>query len=192
MNKKIKNEEPIIYANNNFWKNKSKAAAYLGYNDLADFRKFNFHYVVLEWYFVFMEHCQKLRPKVPLQLIKNVINVNEFFPKDTDALTTKYPVEKRYKTNLDYIYATVIFRLYAAIVPMSTDLALDIERQQQALSQFELNYYYTIQFFDLNFVKLSSLDSHYNLEEIKLEKFSCINILLKLLQTFMVFSKKNK
>ena len=192
MDKKMKDRESAIHANHNFWRNKLKSTAYLRYNDFADFRKFSFHYVVLEWYFVFMKHCQKLRPEALLQFIKDVTNVNEFFPKNIDALITKYLVEEGNKTNLDYIYATMIFKLCAVIVSMSTDSVLDIERQQQASSQFELNYHYTIPFFDLNLIKLPSLGLHANFEEIELEKFSHINVLLKSLQTFIALSKRKQ
>lgn len=138
-----------------------------------------------------MKHYQKLRPKAFLQLIKNIINVNKFFPKNIYALTIKYSAgKKENKINLDYIYATVIFRLYAEIIPISINLTLNIKRQQKASSQFELNYHYTILFFDLNLVKLSSFGPHTNLEKVELKKFSSVNILLKLLQTFIVLSKK--
>ena len=60
---------------------------------------------------------------MPLQLIKDVTGVDEFFPANINTLTTTYPVhtakDKETKTkNQDYIYATVLFQLVTDITLM--------------------------------------------------------------------------
>lgn len=79
---------------------------------------------------------------MPLQLIKNVTDVNKFFPADVNTLTTRYSVhtaeDKETKTkNQDYIYATILFQLAADITLMSVCLANNIAKQQKATKRFE-------------------------------------------------------
>ena len=52
---KINSDNAKSSYNNKFWKNEPKAAAYLGYSDVREFRKFRFSWLVLEWYILYME-----------------------------------------------------------------------------------------------------------------------------------------
>lgn len=84
----MKDGEPSTHADNILWRNEPKSAAYLKFSELADFRKFRFHYVALNWYFVYMDYSQSQRPEVSLQLIKDIADVDEFFPANIDTLIT--------------------------------------------------------------------------------------------------------
>ena len=55
------------------WKNEPKVAAYLGYQKLAGFRRFRFHHVMIEWFFIFYHK----NAKVPLSVISDVKQMNE-------------------------------------------------------------------------------------------------------------------
>lgn len=85
-------------------------------------------------------YSQSRRPEVPLQLIKDVTDVDEFFPANIDTLTTQFPVhaakDKEIKTNhQDYIYATVLFQLSAGISSMSVCPEYNTTKQQEAMKQ---------------------------------------------------------
>lgn len=142
-----------------------------------------------------MDHSQSQRPEVSLQLIKDITDVNEFFPADVNSLTTKYPVytakDKETKTkNQDYIYAIVLFWLAIDITLMSVCLANNIVKQQETIKCFEKQYEFTISLFDLDSIWLLVLGPHTDFEKTELEKYSCVNVLLKSLQTYIVPSKK--
>lgn len=48
MQGKIRGSDIFSFANAKVWKNKPQAAAYLGYDNLADYRMFCFHHVILD------------------------------------------------------------------------------------------------------------------------------------------------
>lgn len=121
--------------------------------------------------------------------------MDKFFSANVNTLTTKYPVQaaedkETMIKNQDYIYATVLFRLATDITLMFVRPANNIAKQQETTKRFEEQYEFTIPSFDLDSIRLPVLSLHADLEEAELEKYSRVNILLKLLQTYMALSKK--
>ena len=53
-----------IEKHSRFWKTEPKTAAYLGYDDLAEFRAFRFHPVVLKWYLVYAKRSSEVTKKM--------------------------------------------------------------------------------------------------------------------------------
>lgn len=123
--------------------------------------------------------------------------MNEFFSVNINILTTKYPIHaaknKEIMTkNLNYIYATVLFWLITDITLMSVCPANNIAKQQKATKYFEEQYGFTIPSFNLDLIQLLILSPRANLKKAELEKYSCINVLIKSLQTYIASNKKRQ
>lgn len=58
----------------------------------ADFRKFRFHHVMIEWFLIFNQYCYRKNAKVLLSLISDVKQIDEYFPRQIDVLLKKYPI----------------------------------------------------------------------------------------------------
>jgi hypothetical protein len=115
---KLQHEDSGSYAK--FFKNETKTAAYLGFVDLAEFRKFRFCTPVLEAYLVFHENCQNRTPKSAIQLLRDIGHIDGEFGTSLDTLLQKYPIidetkdrgnRKQNTKNRDNIYAGIIYHL---------------------------------------------------------------------------------
>lgn len=142
MDVKMKEGDAFGHANSGFWRNEAKAAAYLGFSDVSDFRRFRFHHVVLKWYHVHADNSQKRRSAAPLRLIRDINDVDQFFPADIDQLTEKHLINatqdnETRSNNQDHIYATVLFRLSEDIAAMSVSPRTNTMQQEKASNRFE-------------------------------------------------------
>lgn len=199
MQAKMRGSDTSSFANARVWKNEPQAAAYLGYNNLADYRMFRFHHIVLDWYLVFQEFCHGRTARIPLSLLRDIEEKDTYFPRQIDAMRAKYPVEnvtdnQTLDQNRDYIYATILLRLAEDIENLSTHSTPDINKQQQSTKRFELEAGLNIdnfklpefEFVDTRFPTLGPIEG---LEEHQLEKYSRVNVLLKSLQTVLAPTK---
>ena len=57
-----------------------KVAAYLGYRDMAEFRKYLFSFHVVDFFNVYSAYCSGRSGKVALELIRDLLNPEALFP----------------------------------------------------------------------------------------------------------------
>ena len=183
----------------NFWRIEPKVAAYLGYHDLGEFRKFRFSTPVLKWYMVFHRFCRKRLFKNALKQLRDMENLNEAFPVQPEHLLEKYPVislETRDNKEMnndfrDYIYAGLIYRLTCEIESLSTppiqpldprvhrDFSYQFEKMindEGSISDFRMPS------FNVEAVILPILGPLPEVNESILEKYSRANMIMKSLQ----------
>lgn len=178
-----------------FFKNEPKTAAYLGYTDIAEFRKFRFSGPVVEAFLLFQEHCQNRTPRTPLRMIECSSNCEDNFPADPNAMLAKYlpdaDANPRSHAFRDSIYATVIYRLAETIEAMPSMSVQELtDRHAQASSKFEAVFNtFTLPTFDITTLRYPQLGPFHDIGEIDLEKYSRVNALLKSLQSAIAPSR---
>ncbi|KAL8836085.1 MAG: hypothetical protein Q9176_006543 [Flavoplaca citrina] len=129
-------------------------AAYLGYNNIGEFRKFLFSFHVLEFYNVWHKYCRGEKTiTVALELIRDLRDrePEERFPADFATLTSKYGPsaalsnpqadrkfqEQERENRSHYMMATLIFRLTERLQsPLSVAAADHQLRQTAAANDF--------------------------------------------------------
>ena len=171
-------------------KNETKTAAYLGYGDVAEFRRFKLCPVVLAWYIQFHENCQGLVVRGALQLIRDIENPDVAFPREKEKWDTMYPISedpsretrKRNNDNRIYRYAIILFRLCQDLE--RKDLYEDLD--DSILQVFEKKLGVKLPDLSPNIVWpiLGLLD-----KEESLERYSRVNGILKSLQTTLAPTK---
>lgn len=185
-----------------FYKNERKTASYLGYTDVAEYRKFRFIAPVLDSYTVLHIWCQQRKAKVPLQLLRDLRDPEAVFGADHATLIQMYPVAAengdraaRIQSNLnrDYIYAGVLYHLNAAIEVTSTMDSKELASLQVTSSKkFEkevMSKGFRIPNFDVATVQYPVLGPLAEFGEDKLERYSRVNALLKSLQCALAPTK---
>lgn len=80
------------------------------YDDIAEFRKFGFHHVVLDWFVMFHQHCSGKNAIIPLAQIRDVNDKDEYFPRNVNMLLEKHLTkdiieDATLNRHKDYIYA---------------------------------------------------------------------------------------
>ena len=171
-----------------FFKNEPKTAAYLGYTDIAEFCKFRFSDPVIEAFLLHQEYCQNWTAKTSLQMIECSSNFKDEFSADIKVMLAKYlsdpDVNIWSQTFCDSIYITVIYRLTETIEAMSSMSVQDLtDRQAQVSSKFKAVFTtFILLTIDITMLQYSRLEPFHNIREIDLEKYSCVNALLKSLQ----------
>lgn len=169
------------------------SAGYLGYADVADFRKFRFHWVVLTWFLVYAPTCQGTRAENAMSLIKEIEESAKDFPEDIGELKKKYPttedIEKvTRQRNVEYIYAAVLLYLANAIECMTPEQLTNSAQQRELANRFEESFS-PIPPFDLNTIVLPKLGPREEFAEDKMEKYCRVNVLLKSLQQVLFPSR---
>lgn len=197
INKKISRESSSTFAT--FAKNEPKVAAYLGYSDLCEFRKFRFCGPVLHWYTVFSKNINNRPSSYAFQLLCDLSAISDKFGSDAETLLQKYPIvpnttnrveRQQNKGNYDYIYAGIIFHLANDIEKVNTDGTLLIQaRDQDAVKAFEEMVQVTIPLFEPHSIVPPVLGPRADLEEDVMEKYSRAYTVLKSLQTITAQSK---
>ena len=102
-----------------FFKSEFKTDVYLDYDDISHFRKFCFHYVILNWYFVYNQKCDQKNLKSTFGFFKNLKKLEIKLFSITEKLMTKYSlknlnIEKIKKINntiKNYIYVDILIEL---------------------------------------------------------------------------------
>lgn len=165
-----------------------KCAAYLGFTDLGEFRKFEFSYIVLEVFNIWSKHCDGKSSVVPLELIRDLQNPDENFPEDLAVAVEKYGRHAELKNptataayqlverdnNANYLKATLIYRLTSRIeqgLP-SVDGDSVKARQADAAKGFAALTKRSIPGFDCTTITMPKLGPHIDLGEAQLERYN--------------------
>ena len=121
-------------------------AAYLGYQDLGEYRKFQMSFHVIEYFQVYTKHCSSTSARVALELIRDVPNIQSQLPQDLSeavkaytAPTTSTDVKvQKFEavTNLSYLMATLLYRLAETIQSSPSSYTdAEVARRQEAAAE---------------------------------------------------------
>ena len=125
-----------------------KVAAYLGYRDMVEFRKCLFSFHVVEFFNIYSAYCSGRSGKVALELIRDLLNPEAQFPHTLLKAVEIYTVLSKAtsieqqklegKTNINYLMATILYRLSATLQtpPVCTNAQL-AQRQAATAEGFE-------------------------------------------------------
>ena len=135
------------------YRSEPKCAAYLGYTDLGEFRKFEFSFIVLEYFNIWGRYCTGKSSTVPRELVRDIQNPDEGFPQDTLEAARRYgpdaPLknptatpalqQRERETNANYLMATLIYRLAQQMGQGMPNISHDEakHRQVKAIKEFE-------------------------------------------------------
>lgn len=173
-----------------------KCAAYVGFTDLGQFRKFQFSYIVLEVFKLWEKYCmQGKSSNIPLQLIKDLQNPNEVFPEDLSDAVKRYgpnavlmnpnakeSLQQRERdNNLSYLKATLIYRLtnrIERVLPIDDGDGLKA-RQATATEDFREATNLSILAYDPTTITMPELGPHTHLGELSLEKYNRVMTVLR-------------
>ena len=185
-----------------FFKNEPKTAPYLGYSDVAEYRKFRFSNVVLEWYIPYHQNCQQRSVKTPLALLRNLPDLSDAFPADLGQLLSKYPIadqddranRRQNNDSRDYLYAAILFRLAEAIDEASSTRSYDVEKHRAASNRFEQILSSNIPDIKIpayndTVIQYPKLGPLQKFKEDELERYSRTNSILKPLQCVLAPTK---
>ena len=124
-----------------------KVAAYLGYRDLADFRKCQMSFHVIDYFNVYAKHCSGRNARVALELLRDIYNIESQLPQDLSEVIKTYTApptataidqqKLEVDTNLNYLMAALLYRLAETLKssPSYTDAEL-AQRQAAAAKDF--------------------------------------------------------
>lgn len=198
-NAKMRNDDIDFYAR--FFKIEFLTAFYLNYKNIAEFRKFKFSSIVLEWYLYYAESCIVKNSKIAFELLRNLFDIETVFSEITDELRIRYSIsdvsEKKSNnktiTNQDYRYADLLYDLTQDIEHFS-DWSTDFQRHFEFSYQFEKfmkKIIFSIKISSVNIIKLkySILDLFAEYNEQFLKKYSRMNALIKSLQCQLTSKK---
>lgn len=74
-----------------FWNNEPKVAAYLGYNNVAAFRKFRFSFPILEAYEFFAQYCSHGSSIAALDILGSENDLEKFHGGNLEAILQAFP-----------------------------------------------------------------------------------------------------
>ncbi len=183
------------------YKNEPKIAAYLGYTDVMEFRKFRFSAIVLEWYLCYHKYCQARSIKIPLALLRDLPDLPSAFPKSTKDLLNYYPIvepetrdnRKDNTQNRDYIYAGILYNLANLIDQARASYVFDPAVHKDISNRFEKAFDkitdFKIPAFDPSKIQFPILGPRPEFEEHVLERYSRVNAVIKSLQVVLAPTK---
>ena len=167
-------------------------ASYLGYEDLGKFRRLQFSFPVLEIFQVYFTHCSGAKSsKIPLELLRDLPDLERKLPEDLDEAVHKYtalpessdPGSKKIETatNLNYLMATLLYRLAGRLESPRDYTAAEIDtRQAAAVSNFLQATKITLpNNVNVSSLVFPSLGPHIDLGEDVLEKYNRVYNLLR-------------
>lgn len=176
-------------------KSEPKCAAYLGYTDVGEFRKFEFSFLVLDFYNTWGKHCSGKSSIVPLELVRDLQTPDQDFPEDPIDAAEKFGPDVALKNpsatiahrnterdnNANYLMASLIYwlaqRLEKGLAGLSVD---DMQsRQAKASQDFEQLTKHNLPPIDPNNLLLPKLGPHIDLGEVELEKYNRVLNLLR-------------
>ena len=177
------------------YKSEPKCAAYLGYTDVGEFRKFEFSFLVLEFYNTWGKHCSGKSSNVPLELVRDLQNPDVDFPEDPLDAARKYGPDVALKNptatvahrnterdnNANYLMASLIYRLAQRLEKGVAGLSVDDMQARQAKASqgfLELTKH-TLPPIDPNNLIMPKLGPHIDLGEVELEKYNRVLNLLR-------------
>lgn len=167
-------------------------ASYLGYEDLGKFRQLQFSFHVLDFFQVYSTHCAGTKSaKIPLELLRDLPDLETKLPEDLEEAVQKYtappessnPGSKKIEiaTNLNYLMATLLYRLAERLESPRTYTAAEIDtRQAAAVSKFLQATNITLpNNNNISSIMFPSLGPHIDLGEDILEKYNRVYNLLR-------------
>lgn len=120
-NTQVKGDRSDIATFLSCYDSEPRVAAYLGYRDVAEYRKCIFSFHVIEYFNVYFKHCTGRTGKVALELIRDLPNLESLLPNTLAEAVTKYTVPSKATsaeqrkledgTNVNYPMATILYRL---------------------------------------------------------------------------------
>ncbi|KAL8841352.1 MAG: hypothetical protein Q9170_000983 [Blastenia crenularia] len=173
-----------------------KCAAYLGFADLGEWRKFEFSFHVLEYYLVWGKYCIGKPAIIALELIRDLVHdPAECFPADLQDAVKKYGPEvalsnpeaaarlqaMERESNTHYLMATIIYRLTEYLEAYSPKMTIEElqQRQETAAIGFQQLTKRKVPSSDVSSVLMPRLGPYHELGEVDLEKYNRVVNLLR-------------
>ena len=185
-------------------KNEFKVGVYLNYDDIFYFRKFRFHHVILNWYFVYNQKCGQKDSKSTFGFFKNLKELEIELLSTAKKLMAKYSlknlnIEKIKKINntiKNYIYAGILIKLIKnnEIMVAKFFFFFQLKKQQQVLNQFKTKMQKTISKFalskmNLKFIKFLIMGFQSEFKKSELKSYNKINMIIKSFQNIFTLIK---
>jgi hypothetical protein len=177
-----------------FYKVDTRTTAYLGYTDIAEYRKFRFSTPILQSYNLLVRYnVLGQHSRHVFSVLKDVVDPNEAFGTNIEELEAKYTSNHKMTPNdRDYFFAGVVFHLAneldAESVANPSHPLYQTDKDTQ--NQFEAVSGFSIPDFDPNTVIPPMIGPHEKWEESHLEKYSRVFAVIKNLQTLQSPSRR--
>ena len=152
-------------------------------SNLEEFRKCEFSFYVIDYFNVYAQHCRARSAKVALELLRDVPNIQAQLPENLDDAVKTYaaaptvfapePKKIEGETNLNYLMATLLFRLAATLKspPQYTTTELSARQTAPAVTFQHVHQRIMPTGFELSTIILPSLGPQMDLGEHDLEQY---------------------
>lgn len=163
-----------------FIRNEPKVAAYLGFTNVGDFRKYRFSWPILKWYLVFQQHCPLSKDRDASMFANNAEDLVALYSVET---ATRRSETRHSKT---YIHAGILFHMRR---DLETGNIYDKTLQRRFQKDFQEKFNITILPYNIITVVKGDLSPFVKYGEHQLEPYSRVCALIRSLQHVITPSK---